>query len=303
MKISVIIPAHNCAKYIRQTLDCIRTQTLPQKEIETIVFLDGCTDDTATEIRNYAQDYKDMNLRAIKTTAKQGVSNARNSALKYAKGEYIHFYDADDVINTDFYKSLYDAAKRVNADVAVASFINERYRYNSISFEKETVLSMPQDKIDATKVDKHGFSTRYLIKRSFWEHNKFSFPVDMVYCEDILIMTKVIYYCNRLVLVPNAEYLYKYRQNSMLTTKNTKKTQDYYFRHARIETYMFLCQVDLKPTYDFVYKKRCLLFGLLPLFTCFDYGHDKSTIKCKLFGLIPLFKIRKDIKKKNWSIY
>lgn len=303
MKISVIIPAHNCEKYIRQTLDCVRTQNFQQKDIETIVFLDGCSDNTAEEIKLYLQDYPNMNIRVIKATMKQGVSNARNSALKYAKGEYIHFYDADDVINTDFYKSLYDSAKRVDADVAVADFINERYIYNSIMFEKETVLSMPQDKIDATKVDKHGFSTRYLIKRSFWEHNKFSYPVDMVYCEDMLIMTKVIYYSNRLVLVPNAEYVYKHRQNSMLTTRGTKKIQDVFFRQARIDTYMFLCQTDLRPTCDFIYKKRLLLFGLLPVLTFFDYGHPASTIKCKLFGFIPFFKLRKYEKEKKWSVH
>ena len=189
MKISVIIPAHNCAKYIRQTLNCVRTQNFPQSDIETIMFLDGCTDSTAEEIRQYAKDFPDMNLRAIEVKYQQGVSNARNSALRYAKGEYIHFYDADDIINTDFYKNLYDAAKRTGSDVAVASFINERYNHNSVIFDKELVLSMPQDKIDATKVDKHGFSWRYLIKRSFWDYNKFSFPTDMEYCEDILIMT------------------------------------------------------------------------------------------------------------------
>lgn len=302
MKVSVIIPAHNAAQYIRQTLDCIRTQNFSQSDIESIIFLDGCTDTTAEEIRQYTKDFPDMNLRVIEVKCQQGVSNARNSALRYAKGEYIHFYDADDIINTDFYKNLYDAAERTGSDVAVASYINERYIHNSISFEKEIVLSIPQDKIDATKVDKHGFSWRYLIKRSFWEHNKFGFPTDMEYCEDLLIMTKVIYHCNYLVLVPSAEYLYKWRKNSMLTTCSTKKIQNVYFKRARLETYMFLCQFDLKPTCDNVYKKTLFLFGIFPIYMSLHNEDNFSTIKYKLFGVFPILKLRKREKEKKWHI-
>lgn len=208
-----------------------------------------------------------MNTRVIKADCQQGVSNARNSALKYAKGEYIHFYDADDVINTDFYSVLYDSAKKSDSDVAVASYINERYKHDSVIFDREFILSMPQDKIDATMVDKHGFSTRYLIKKAFWEHNRFLFPTDMVYCEDILIMTKVVYYSNRIILVPKATYVYKYRQNSMLTTRNTRKIQNIYYRRAKIDTHMFLCQFEIKSTCDNFYKFKWLLFGFLPVLT------------------------------------
>ena len=301
MKISVIIPAYNCAGYIRQTLDCIRTQTLPQKDIEIIMFLDGCTDDTAFTIQQYFKDYSNMNLHVIRAEYQQGVANARNSAVKHAKGEYIHFYDADDVINPDFYKKLYDSAKQVDADVAVASYINERNRHNSVVFDGEFVLSVPQDKINETRVDKCGISSRFIIKRSFWEYNRFSFPMDMIYYSDILTMTKVVYNCNRIVFVPGVTYWYKNRPNSMSAVKKTRKLRWMYYRRARIDTYVFLCQFDVKPTYDKRYNYKWLLFNVFPILTSVA-DNDMGIEKYKLFGLIPVLKVSNKQKTMGWHI-
>lgn len=298
MKISVIIPAYNCAEYICQTLDCIRLQTFPAHDIEVIVYLDGCTDATADAVAMYARDWPKMNLRAIRAAAKQGPSIARNTAVAAARGEYIHFMDAGDVINTDFYQKLYDAAHRTDADVAVAGFIHERWPGDGIVFDREMVLSLPQDKIDATQVDMHGYSVRYLIRRDFWNHNRFAFPTDMKYCEDMLIMTKMVYYANRIVLVPGAEYVYKYRQNSMLTTKSTRKLQAKFHHRANLDVYVFMGTFDLRMTRKKYKFTAYRLFGLLPVLTA-RYNTDNNSCWLYLFGLIPFMRVRQMVKAKR----
>lgn len=298
MKISVIIPVYNCEKCIRQTLDCIRTQTFPARDLEVIVYLDGCTDSTADEIAIYAQDWPKMNLRVIHNTVNQGASVARNLAVAAACGEYIHFMDADDVINTDFYQKLYDAVRRADADIAVSEFINERYPHNSILFNREIVLSVPQDKIDATHVDIHGYSVRYLIRREFWNHNRFMFPPYMKYCEDMLIMTKMVYYSNCIILVPNAQYLYKWRQNSMLTTRATRKIQARFYHRARCDVYIFMSTFGLnlsRKKYKFVAWR---LFGILPIFTL-RFRTNNNDCWVYLFGLIPVMLVRQKVMGKR----
>ena len=295
MKISVIIPACNCAQYIRQTLDCLRLQTFPSRDTEVIIYLDGCTDGTDTEISQYANQYPKMNLRVIRSEINRGVSMARNAAIAAARGKYIHFMDADDVINTDFYQKMYDAASNADADVAVAGFIHERWPGDSMMYDKALVLSLPQDKIDATRVDMHGYSWRYLIRRDFWNHNRFEFPIDMKYCEDLLIMTKMIYYANRIVLVPGATYVYKYRQNSLLTTRTTRKLQAKFYHYARCDVYIFMCTTELRMTR----KKQKLilyhLFGFLPILAL-RYTTDSNNIWVCLFGFIPFIKMRRKLK-------
>ena len=81
-------------------------QPFPARDIEVIVYLDGCTDATADAVAMYARDWPKMNLRAIRAAANQGMSIGRNTAVAAARGEYIHFMDADDVINTDIYQKL-----------------------------------------------------------------------------------------------------------------------------------------------------------------------------------------------------
>ena len=55
MKISVIIPAYNCERFLAETLDCLLNQTL--KDIQIVIVNDGSTDGTAEVIERYAKEY------------------------------------------------------------------------------------------------------------------------------------------------------------------------------------------------------------------------------------------------------
>lgn len=87
--VSVITPAYNAARFIRETLDSALAQTYPR--VEVIVVDDGSTDETAEILRGYGS-----RIRYIHQT-NQGVSAARNRAIAASHGEIIAFLDADDV--------------------------------------------------------------------------------------------------------------------------------------------------------------------------------------------------------------
>ena len=117
-KISVIIPAYNVEKYIEKCLLSVNLQTL--KEIEIIVINDGSTDSTLSLILEFAK--VDKRIKVInQENKKQGA--ARNEGLKIAKGEYIGYIDADDWIDIDYFEKLYFAAKKYDADIALANNI------------------------------------------------------------------------------------------------------------------------------------------------------------------------------------
>jgi glycosyltransferase involved in cell wall biosynthesis len=89
MKVSVIIPLFNKARYIQRAIDSVLAQTYIDYEL--IVVDDGSTDDGVKIVRKYS----DMRIRLI-LQDNAGPGAARNRGIKESFGKYIAFLDADD---------------------------------------------------------------------------------------------------------------------------------------------------------------------------------------------------------------
>lgn len=87
--VSVIMPAYNTARYIREAIDSVLGQDYPAKEL--IVIDDGSTDGTLDLVRSYGD------CVTLLTQQNQGSAVARNAGLAAARGDYIAFLDSDDV--------------------------------------------------------------------------------------------------------------------------------------------------------------------------------------------------------------
>ncbi|MDR1119520.1 MAG: glycosyltransferase [Dysgonamonadaceae bacterium] len=210
-KISVIIPIYNAEKYLKETLDSVRFQTY--ENLEIVCVLDAPTDHSVKIVAETAR--KDSRIKSVEHSRNMGLPAARNSGMENATGEYVHFIDADDLLNPEFYEMMIGAAERAEADVAACSVFYEKKPWRSIWFTKTEVLSKTADKIGKTEVAIQSWSWRYLIKKSFWKERQFSFP-DLVPMEDRPVMIPVIYYANRIALCPSAVYFYRNREDSIL---------------------------------------------------------------------------------------
>lgn len=93
MLVSVIMPCYNAEKYIRLAIDSVLQQTYTQ--LELIIVNDGSTDRSADIIASFRDD----RIRYFSQENK-GQCAASNFGLSQAKGDYIKFFDADDVMNT-----------------------------------------------------------------------------------------------------------------------------------------------------------------------------------------------------------
>lgn len=89
-RVSIVIPMHNAAAFVRETLDSVLAQTFTDWDL-TIVD-DGSTDGSARIVAGLT----DARIRLI-TQSNAGVSAARNRGLSATAGEYVAFLDADDV--------------------------------------------------------------------------------------------------------------------------------------------------------------------------------------------------------------
>ncbi len=107
IKLSVIIPVYNTAKWLGECLDSI----LRQKafDLEIVCVDDGSTDESPEILRTYSE--RDSRIKVI-TQENRGLSAARNAGLETARGEYIWLLDSDDTINPDSLESVRQAVEK-----------------------------------------------------------------------------------------------------------------------------------------------------------------------------------------------
>ena len=116
-KVSIIMPAYNVEKYIRECMDSVVKQTL--EDIEIIVVDDGSTDSTGRILDGYAET--DRRIRVIHKE-NSGYGASMNMGLKEAKGEYIGIVETDDFAESDMFELLYDTAKKFDADAVKCNY-------------------------------------------------------------------------------------------------------------------------------------------------------------------------------------
>ena len=140
-KISVLIPVYNTQKYLRECLQSVQKQTFTDFEI--ICLDDGSTDDSLNQLKNF--QIHEPRLRVL-TQANAGVAATRNRLIQQARGEYIAFVDADDLIAPDYLEKLYTAAQESHAPITKCFFqcVSEN-RSQFIPTDRNSVHEFPSD--------------------------------------------------------------------------------------------------------------------------------------------------------------
>jgi glycosyltransferase involved in cell wall biosynthesis len=104
--VSVIMPAWNVQDYVVKSLDSVLSQEM--RDFEIIFVNDGSTDDT---LNIATEKLSNCGLPVVIVDQKnQGVSVARNVGLGKARGDYVVFFDADDIMKPGCLKRLYELA-------------------------------------------------------------------------------------------------------------------------------------------------------------------------------------------------
>lgn len=136
IKVSVIMPVYNSGEYLKTAVDSILSQSL--EEIELILVDDGSTDGSSERCDEYAA--KDSRVVVIHQK-NGGICNARNAALKIAKGEYIGFSDHDDEFVQGFLEHAYREAMEHDADLVKVGKREYIYRGDTLVRIKQSCLA------------------------------------------------------------------------------------------------------------------------------------------------------------------
>jgi glycosyltransferase involved in cell wall biosynthesis len=119
VKVSVIVPVYKVPlDYLRECLDSLAAQTM--QECEFIVVSDGAPEAECSVCEEYVT--KDSRFKFFKQVH-TGVSATRNYGIYQSQGEYISFVDADDWLERDALKMLYQNAVDWDSDIINTNYI------------------------------------------------------------------------------------------------------------------------------------------------------------------------------------
>lgn len=194
--ISIVIPAHNEAKYITETLNHIQNLSYPRDSFEVLVIENGSIDDTYA----IAKKFDGGNIRVFKVDSK-GVSKAKNFGMEHVSGssEWIIFLDADTILKSGFLKDL-DLFLKKNSD---KNFVIGTTSVKPLENESWYSLSWMKFYDLGHKYTKTSFAIQIMLatlREKVKFNEKMSLAEDLQFIQDCLAYGKFFYFDTDCVL-------------------------------------------------------------------------------------------------------
>lgn len=214
-KVSIIVPVYNVAPYITKCMESLRAQTLT--EMEVILVDDHGQDNSIAIAKEYIRaNHLESSWHIVATAQNGGPGVARNEGLKYAKGEYIAFADADDWMEKEMYEKLYILSRERQADVAICNAY--RHEPQGISYITHPIYR------SSSQYMAHyvGYLWTYMFRRDFIERNGLQFP-SVRSAEDSYFIATVIMMTNNVVQCSESLYHYIVYPTSISHQRNFQR--------------------------------------------------------------------------------
>lgn len=220
-EISIIVAVYNVEKYVEDCLEAIAGQTFT--DWECIVVDDGSPDRSGEICDRIAA--RDPRFRVLHT-ANGGVSAARNRALATARGRYIEFVDPDDYPLPNYLERLHAVAVEYDADVVECGIVKkfDGYERTKLFAREVTVLDrrgVALGLLDIRRIP--GYMWCKLFRREVIDT---PFPEGHVF-EDIWALSHWVRNIHRMVIIPEALYVYRQRGGSIVNTHTVSNCLDY----------------------------------------------------------------------------
>lgn len=221
MILSIIIPVYNVEKYIRKTLQSIFSQDVNSNKFEVIVVNDGSPDRSVDIANEFASLYSNI---IIINQENQGLSGARNTGLKAAKGNYVWFVDSDDWIEQNSLNRILNLLQTSSHDIFLFK-IKEYNERNILIKERSFIDNDKLECVNGSEVIKRSIKNRvlftpmqmHIIKRVFLLENNLFFKVG-IYHEDVEFAPRLLFTCEDIVYVPWVSYCYLRRSSGNITS-------------------------------------------------------------------------------------
>lgn len=227
MLISIIVPVFNAQNYIEKCIKSIICQTYIDWEL--LLVDDGSTDSSYEICKKYIN--KKINVFHKNNG---GVSSARNYGLKKSKGDYIVFIDADDYVDKNYLKNLYDNIRDNDLVVSGYKEVYSNGKVNKRNFgKKDMTMEYIKNKFDELYLSNFLNSPfNKLYKKSLINC---TFNENQILGEDLLFNLQYIKNCKHIISINNTDYNYVINNTSATNKYNSKAIYNLLFIKKELE--------------------------------------------------------------------
>ena len=215
---SIVLPVHGVAGYLRECLDSILSQTFADFEI--IAVDDASPDNCGQILDEYAT--RDPRVRVIHLDRNVGLGRARNTGLDEATGDYVWFVDSDDLIADGSFKAIAGKVAQTGADVIL---VDHARMYTSGRIKQSTLQRKFRESLDREEPfaaadwplvlrPLHTAWSR-IIRRSFLVGLGLRFSPG--WYEDVSVVFPVTAAADRIAVLYRVCYLYRQRRQGSIT--------------------------------------------------------------------------------------
>lgn len=217
--VTIGIPVYRAVNYIKDTINSALNQTF--SDIEFLI-VDDCGNDGTIDYISFLQNnnFRGKDIRILKNDKNHGVSFCRNRIIDEARGKYLYFMDADDMIELNTIQILFDAVMQKQSQVAYGSYeiIDTINNSSKRVYQKASKVFVSEDELAlyAFKNNNvfHVSVCNCLIDLSFLRQIGLKF-LNVSYWEDMAFTSEFVTRVNKAVLLPDVTYHYICRPDSL----------------------------------------------------------------------------------------
>jgi glycosyltransferase involved in cell wall biosynthesis len=229
-KVSVIIPVHNVAEYLQECLDSVIAQTI--KNIEILCVDDASTDNSASILSYNAAI--DNRIKVITHKKNMGSACSRNTGILHAKGEYIYYLDADDMIKPEMLEKTTFFADKNHLDVTffyskaiedgrltnkLDHLLRLKHHYPDIMTGQELYLELIKHESVGPAVWKQIYRTEFIMKNNLYFYN-------IRIAEDVPYHFLTYMLAERVKYIPEVYHYYRLNDNGLTKEYTERKMKE-----------------------------------------------------------------------------
>ena len=270
IQLSVIIPVYNVEKYIEKCVRSILEQTCSDIRMECVI-VDDCSPDQSIQILHSVVDHYqgDASFVFLRHEQNRGISAARNTGMKAAKGDYVLFIDSDDWLPEASLERLVNCLKKhPDSDFVAGNYFNRREN-------RAQPVSMTYPMVFDNYTLRKGFLNYQDVACTAWNKllrkdvlQSHPFPEGVIF-EDNIWAYELFCDVRKAVITPEVTYVYENDNPQSIT--NTSESPQKVKMH--VKSVVKLGKTIIENTYNDLYAES-VVFLLVFLVTALRLHAD-----------------------------